>query len=276
MFQEVAAVLPDVTVLRRLLFACAYIPNELPHYWEEVTAFGFNGIDKKPKPKEIKVLMENITLLDQKAFDIDIELRAELYQHQPLGVVLISSNSTCLQCGGKLLVRSDRPSSVTLYTDDMGTVLATHFRKYCQNYRKKCSFTQHYSYHSISDDNDTEVIYDLNWADLPYFVSTSKTAFTTKFMEKFSAEILLGQLSYKQKSDIYNYYNNYDRTVKQCRFPEGKARSSHQSISDEKRYVHAGVGGKHSSIVRGCKCYLIYRGPKIGTAINLSHLLDLW
>lgn len=132
---------------------------------------------------------------------------------QPLGVVLISSNTTCLECGGKLLVRSDRPSSLTLYTDEMGTVLATQFRKYCQNSRKGCSFTQHYSYHSTSDDNTTEVVYDVNWADLPYFVSSNKTAFATKFLERFDAEILLGQISYKQKSDIYNYYNKYEQTL---------------------------------------------------------------
>lgn len=82
----------------------------------------------------------------------------------PMGVVLISPNATCLKCGGKLLLRSDRPSSITLYTDDLGTVLATQFRKYCQNSRKGCSFTQHYSFHSTTEDCNTDVVYDVNWA----------------------------------------------------------------------------------------------------------------
>ena len=110
---------------------------------------------------------------------------------------------------------------MTLYTDNMGTVPATHYRKYCHNYRKGCTFTQHYSYHSISDDGAI-VIYDNNWADLPYFVSTSKTAFSTTFLERYDAEILIGQVSYKQKSDIYNYYHKYETATKQSRCPTEK------------------------------------------------------
>lgn len=63
MFQEVASVLPDISVLRRLLFASAYIPKEMPHYWEEVTAFAFSEVDQRPEFMEVKVLMENIELL---------------------------------------------------------------------------------------------------------------------------------------------------------------------------------------------------------------------
>jgi len=31
---------------------------------------------------------------------------------------------------------------------------------------------------------------------------------------RFDAELLLGQVSYKQKSDIHNYYHKYERTKK--------------------------------------------------------------
>ena len=248
MFEEVGSVVPDVSILRRLLFASVHIPKEMPHYWEEVTAFAFGSADKAPKPTEVKVLMENIELLDQKAFNTDAELYSDLRMHagfrnSPLGVVLISSNETCLECGGKLSVRSDRPSSITLYTDDMGTVSATQFRKYCQNNRKGCSFTQHYSYHSTSDNYDTEVVYDVNWAALPYFLSSNKTGFSMKFMERFDAEILLGQLSYKQKADIYNYYFKYERTAKQCMHPEGVQQGQRchgvipEEVQEEDRFV---------------------------------------
>ena len=196
MFQEVDRVVPDLAVLRRILFACAHLPKDMPHYWEEVIGFSFVGEDK-PSVQEVKVLVENIECLDQKAFNIDEQLLTELYLHkgcnqQPLGVVLVSSNTACTLCGGDLLVRSDRPSTLTLYTDDMGTIPGTHFRKYCQNYRKGCSFTQHYSYHSDSEDGDVEHLYESNWDELPYFVSSNKTAFTTRFLEKFDADILLG------------------------------------------------------------------------------------
>lgn len=53
------------------------------------------------------------------------------------------------------------------------------------------------------------MIADNNWAELPYFISTSKTGFSTTLLEKFDAELLLGQLSYKQKADIYNFYHKY-------------------------------------------------------------------
>lgn len=58
------------------------------------------------------------------------------------------------------------------------------------------------------------MIADNNWAELPYFISTSKTGFSTTLLEKFDAELLLGQLSYKQKADIYNFYHKYERVVK--------------------------------------------------------------
>ena len=182
MWQEVEITVPDITVLRKLLFASVYIPKDTPQYLKEVVAFAFNGRVEKPDCDKIRVLLENIQELDEKAFTTDTELTSDLGSHPsvqsgvPLVVILISKNNTCKSCGGKLLVRSDRPSSMTLYTDNMGTVPATHYRKYCQNYRKGCTFTQHYSYHSMSDDG-TIVIYDNNWADLPYFVSTSKQHF---------------------------------------------------------------------------------------------------
>ena len=105
-----------------------------------------------------------------------------------------------------LLVRADRPSFMTIYTDDMGTVHGTHFRKYCS---KKCHFTQHYGFHTEGD-----MFYDPDWNSLPYFVSTAKMAFSLSFLDRFEAELLLGQVSFNQKSAIYNYYNNYEQVKK--------------------------------------------------------------
>ena len=33
-------------------------------------------------------------------------------------------------------------------------------------------------------------------------------------LQKFDVELLIGQVSYKQKADIYNIYNGYDNTMK--------------------------------------------------------------
>lgn len=100
-------------------------------------------------------------------------------------------------------MRSDRPTHLTLYTDDMGTVPAMHFRKSCCNSHKGCTFTQHYGFHYYNEEHGTTAVADDDWADLPYFVSTSKACFS---MERFDAELLLGQVSYKQKSDIYKFH----------------------------------------------------------------------
>ena len=58
------------------------------------------------------------------------------------------------------------------------------------------------------------IMYDSNWDELPYFISTSMTAFATSFMEQFDADLLLGQIAYKQKADIYNYCHKYEQVEK--------------------------------------------------------------
>ena len=46
---------------------------------------------------------------------------------------------------------------------------------------------------------------------LPYFMSTRETAFEMAMLKQLDAEILIGQLSYKQKSKIYNVVHGYDK-----------------------------------------------------------------
>ena len=217
MWQEIESTLPDITVLRRLLFASAHLAKESPNYWKIVCEFAF-GYSEPEHYERVRILLENLEYLDSKAFQTDRELQEQLYssvgyQHKPLGVVLISPIETCQSCGGKLLLRADRPSIMTLYTDDMGTLNGTHFRKYCQNGRKNCHYTQHYGFHTYGDSGD--MTFDSDWDKLPYFVSTSKTAFSLQFLKKFEAELLLGQVSYLQKCSIYNYFNNYEQVKKQ-------------------------------------------------------------
>ena len=144
-----------------------------------------------------------------------LEFQALSYdQFRPLGVVLISTNQFCQECGGKLLLRGDRPSTVAIYTESQGTLLGSHLVKYCHNSRKGCKFSQHYGYHTLSNSSDS--VYDENWFELPYFLSTNQTAFEMKLLERFDVELLIGELSYKQKSEIYNCVNGYDDVQKKC------------------------------------------------------------
>ena len=66
MFEEVASNVPDVTVLRRLLFAAVHIPKATPRYSELVTDFAYGACEEKPSPDKIRVLLENLEFLNKK------------------------------------------------------------------------------------------------------------------------------------------------------------------------------------------------------------------
>ena len=150
--------------------------------------------------------------------------------------MLISNNTICKLCDGKLLVRADRPSFLVGYTS-LGTVSITLFRKYCHKSSKGCSFTQHYRFHCIGE--GTNVVYDEDWADLPYFVSTQKTAFETNLLKQFSAELLIGQVSYNQRCDIYNYVHGYEDRRKAR--PSLQEAHTFKSQSSSDRYLYLGT-----------------------------------
>ena len=219
MWEEIVSHLPDAATLGRLLFASNSIPAGTagtPKYIELITNFAFKSSDKKPSHECVRVLLENLHFLNDKAFATDKELLSELVtsgntKERPLNIILISNSSTCKLCKSKLVIRADRPASVTLYTEDMGTIPGNLYRKYCSNSHKGCPFTQHYGYYCLGD---SKFIADSNWDELPYLISTSKTGFSISLLQKFDAELLLGQISYKQKSEIYNYFNKYEQVKK--------------------------------------------------------------
>lgn len=139
----VGSVVKDVSVLRRMLFATSFLPRDVPHYWEIIACFACRGSSTSLSGDKVKLLMDNLQYLNSQAFTTDDKLMKELVSgeeplssKQPLGIVLISDKQVCRLCGGKLLVRCDRPSRVTLYTLHLGSVLATHYHKYCKNQRR--------------------------------------------------------------------------------------------------------------------------------------------
>lgn len=103
---------------------------------------------------------------------------------------------------------------ITIYTEEYGTVVGTHYHKYCQKFRKGCNFRQYYGY--SSEGNQSLIFYDTQWAEQKYFVSSSETAFEVDMLRKFDSEILIGQISYNQKAEIYNYFNVYPVQPKKC------------------------------------------------------------
>ena len=194
--EEASSVCSEVSQLRRILLASKLLPKDTPTYWNIVTNFAFKGESIKPKCDEVRLLIDNIQVLDNGSLEFDDKIQKELiyqegFQGHQLGIVLIS-NTSCKLCGGDLLVRADRPSFVTGYTNSYGTIPITHFRKYCN--KRGCSFSQHYGFHTHGED----IEYDHDWQALPYFMCTHKTAFEMKMLE----ELLIGQVSYNQRCDI--------------------------------------------------------------------------
>jgi hypothetical protein len=69
----------------------------------------------------------------------------------------------------------------------------------------RCKVTQFYGYTREGDQQG--VLYDDDWQDHTYFISTQETGFELSMLKKFDVELLIGQMSYKQKATIYNITN---------------------------------------------------------------------
>jgi len=217
MLQEACNLTSDPSTLRRLTFAATALPKDTPKYWEFVTSFGYYCSQNSHVVEQTRIFVENLRCIDANSLAEDKTLMKELMAHSgfqghPIGIVLISSNKSCKLCGGNLLIRHDRPSFPVVYSEDLGSIAGTHFRKYCSNSTKGCSFVQHYGCYTIG--NVSTLQYDENCLDLPYFLSSSMTVFATELLTRLSAEILLGQMSYKQKADVFNYCHGYDIAIK--------------------------------------------------------------
>ncbi len=85
---------------------------------------------------------------------------------------------------------------------------------------------------------------------VPYFMSSDLTVFQSKLLHGLTAEVLLGQISYRQRSDIYNYVHGYDSARKQS-----VSTASHESDDEEStdsRYNH------QYFVVYICQCTYVH------------------
>ena len=113
-----APIASDLGLVRRIVFASVYLPKDTPDYWSKITAFATNNCEGSQDilPSTVKTMIENLQLLNDKAFCTDVEMMAEIHAFSPtgishpLGIVLVSSHTECHKCGGRLLVRGDRAS----------------------------------------------------------------------------------------------------------------------------------------------------------------------
>lgn len=157
MLAIVAKYSKDVSVLRRLLFAASYLPQEIPNFGGIAVEFATAGKVERNAIDADTAIEENIHTFDQKAFETDIVLLQQLYAwkpsvsgsgyfDKPLGMVLISRETECLLCGQPLSLRKDRPSSIVVYDDSSGPVSGTHYNKTCTS--KVRTITQYYGYYT--------------------------------------------------------------------------------------------------------------------------------
>jgi hypothetical protein len=200
--------------VRRLVFAANKLPRETPKLWDIVSSFA----EKDSQPGcDVTPEKANMEYMEADALHPDVQLLSELQSFVgplgvSLGIILISPTQICKLCGSSLLVKADRPSRVIVCTDTMSTINSTHYRKICKKYRSGCPYIQHYGHHSMGGN-----IFDDDWQSLPYFLSTRETAVEMSLLQQLDAEILIGQLSYKQRAEIYNYKHGYDKPTKRIR-----------------------------------------------------------
>lgn len=149
-----APIANDLGLIRRIVFASVYLPKDTPDYWSKVTAFVTNNErSQEIPPSTLKTVVENLQLLNDNAFCTDAQLMVEVHaflptgSSTPLGIVLVSTHMECRECGGKLLIRGDRASRLAVYTETFGTVIGTHYHKYCN--QLNCNYRQYYGFTSL-------------------------------------------------------------------------------------------------------------------------------
>lgn len=66
-WSEISSIVPDIAILRRVLFAAAHIPNSIPRYPEIVCEFAFQSAKQhRPEPEKVRVLLENLAFMNEK------------------------------------------------------------------------------------------------------------------------------------------------------------------------------------------------------------------
>ena len=217
MFSLLSQSIKDLSVLRRLEFAARFYPRSMPNFSDRLASFSLLTREGRNSltAEQARHFVQNLELIDNGALASDVELTTEIVKmtksgsDAPLGIVLISSKINCPICKSQLSIRADRPSNVTVYDDNFGTMPGTHYTKYCR--RRGCSFQQHYGYFSCGDSSDVK--FDDDWYTLSYFMSTRETAISMDMLQRLDKEILIGQVSYKQRAEIYNDVHGYNTSA---------------------------------------------------------------
>ena len=80
MLGSIAKYVKDVSVLRRLLFAVAYLPPDLPNIWGVAVEFATRGKESRNSisADQAQLFSDNLRTLDVAAFETDDSVLSEL------------------------------------------------------------------------------------------------------------------------------------------------------------------------------------------------------
>ena len=135
MLSKLSTHIKDPSVLRRAEFAATFYPRSMPFFWNHLVSFSLMKREHRNSftTEEARQFIENVEVLNKDALATDMQLLDDIVgmvrtgTDTPLDVVLISSKDSCRNCGSKLYIRADRPSTITVYNDSMGTLPGTHY-----------------------------------------------------------------------------------------------------------------------------------------------------
>ena len=127
---------------------------------------------------------------------------------------------------GVTVLVSPGPSRLTLYTESLGTLPATHYDKYCHNCRKGCK-PVHFNGYKLGDGL---IHYSDDCLSLPYLLSTQETGVETAMLKHFDVKLLVGQISYMQKAASLRDTTQPRRNALPLRKKKSHANSQHMGM----------------------------------------------
>lgn len=223
MSQPINPALQDLSVIYRLCFAARTLPAGSPNYWRIVANFSIKQKQQYSLTEnEARIFVQNLQVCNSDVFVAESKLARELAitpkndssQPEKIGVILLSPIENCILCKSKLFIRNDRSVQATLYDPTFGSMPAIHYTRYCR--KKGCSLQQHYGYYTKGD--SSEITYNDDALSLSYFMCSRESAFSMEILKKFDSECLIGQISYKQCTEIFNNYHGYECVFNQTKW----------------------------------------------------------
>ena len=115
----------------------------------------------------------------------------------------------CIECGGNLLLRRDRPSKTTIYTVHFRVINIANIAQIIDEDATLCNIMD-----TIQKIHQSCILIVIGM--VTYFISSQGTALELQLLTRFDFELLIGQVSCKQNTEIYNATHGYSFTKKTC------------------------------------------------------------